>query len=260
MPAHRRVRPVRPAVAGRVVLWGAAVLGLGAGPLVGIASAAPTAVDYNCSDFTYQEDAQAKLLPGDPYRLDADHDGRACQNLPHRGSSATTPVTQKPVTQPVLTQPGGTQHASTQHTARATRGTSSSPARTTRAAINDLDCRDFTSRAQAQSVLDRDHSDPNRLDADHDGTACESYDYGSSSTPVRSVANTGDTATGSSSAATGSAVDTTAADVPVGGVAAGDGSTGGSGGDALWYGLLGSAAVAGAAGAHQFVGGRRRRV
>ena len=52
----------------------------------------------------------------------------------------------------------------------------------------------------------------------------------------------------------------TAAGVPVGGVAAGDGSTGGSGGDALWYGLLGSAAVAGAAGAHQFVGGRRRRV
>ncbi len=33
----------------------------------------------------------------------------------------------------------------------------------------------------------------------------------------------------------------------------------GGAGDALWYGLLASAAVAGAAGAHQLVGGRPRR-
>jgi Excalibur calcium-binding domain len=150
--AHRRVRPARPAVAGRVALSGAAVLTLGAGPFVGMAAAAPTAaVDYNCADFTYQEDAQAKLLPGDPYRLDADHDG----------------------------------------------------------------------------------------------VACESYAYSThSASAVRSVANTADTSP----------------TVPVGAVAAGDGSTdGGSGMDVLWYGLLGTAAVAGAAGAHQFVGGHHRR-
>jgi hypothetical protein len=244
-----------------VVLSGAAILGLGAGPLVGIASAAPAAVDYNCSDFTYQEDAQAKLLPGDPYRLDADHDGVACQNLPHRGSSAptTTPVTS---TKPVAssTSHTGTQHSGTPQ--QATRTTSSSPSRSTRSAITDLDCRDFSTQAQAQRVLDRDHSDPNRLDADHDGTACESYAYahGSTAGPVRPVSNTADTAGTSPAGSTGTsseAVDTTAADVPVGGVAAGDGST--EGNDALWYGLLGTAAVAGAAGAHQFVGGRRRR-
>jgi len=245
-----------------VVLSGAAVLGLGAGPLVGIASAAPTA-HTTCGSYQYQEDAQAALQAGGHGNLDGDHDGIACEALPHRGTAPTTPVTPKPVAQPVDTQHTGTQRGTTSHSGTATRGTSSSPARTTRPAINDLDCGDFTGRAQAQAVLDRDHSDPNRLDADHDGAACESYDYGSSSTPVRSVANTADTASGSSSAATGGtaagAVDTTAAEVPVGGVAAGDGSTGGSGGDALWYGLLGSAAVAGAAGAHQFVGGRRRR-
>jgi excalibur calcium-binding domain-containing protein len=257
--AHRRARSVRPALAGRVVLSGAAVLGLGAGPLVGIASAAPGAVDYNCSDFTYQEDAQAKLLPGDPYRLDADHDGVACQNLPHRGSSGSTT---RPVTSPTKPAAPATQQAGTQHSGTATRGTSPST-RTTRPAITDLDCRDFSSQAQAQQVLDRDHSDPNRLDADHDGVACESYDYahGSTTGSVQPVANTADTSTGSPSDAAGTTaaapVDTTAADVPVGAVAAGDGSTGGD--DALWYGLLGTAAVAGAAGAHQFVGGRRRR-
>jgi hypothetical protein len=244
-----------------VVLSGAAILGLGAGPLVGIASAAPTAVDYNCSDFTYQEDAQAKLLPGDPYRLDADHDGVACQNLPHRGSSAPTTTPAKPVAS--STQHGGTQHTGTQHSGtpqKATRTTSSSPSRSTRSAITDLDCRDFSTQAQAQRVLDRDHSDPNRLDADHDGTACESYAYANGSTAgsVRPVSNTADIAGTSSATGTSSeAIDTTAADVPVGGVAAGDGST--EGNDALWYGLLGTAAVAGAAGAHQFVGGRRRR-
>jgi hypothetical protein len=39
--AHRRARPTR--TAGRVALSGAAVLALGAGPVVGIASAAPVA-------------------------------------------------------------------------------------------------------------------------------------------------------------------------------------------------------------------------
>ncbi|HEY2193385.1 MAG TPA: hypothetical protein VGH76_13960 [Actinomycetospora sp.] len=42
MSAHRRVRPPRPAVTGGAVLAGAALLGLGVGPTVGHASAAPT--------------------------------------------------------------------------------------------------------------------------------------------------------------------------------------------------------------------------
>lgn len=43
---------------------------------------AQAAVDYDCSDFSNQAQAQAHLLPGDPYRLDGDHDGVACQSLP----------------------------------------------------------------------------------------------------------------------------------------------------------------------------------
>ncbi|MDL5156106.1 hypothetical protein [Actinomycetospora termitidis] len=39
----------------------------------------------------------------------------------------------------------------------------------------DLNCRDFVSRPAAQAVLDADRSDPYRLDADHDGYACEDF-------------------------------------------------------------------------------------
>jgi hypothetical protein len=53
--------------------------------------APPTAVvDYDCADFAYQEDAQQRLLPGDPYRLDGDGDGLACEELPSR--QAVTPT------------------------------------------------------------------------------------------------------------------------------------------------------------------------
>lgn len=45
-------------------------------------------------------------------------------------------------------------------------------------AQQDLDCADFASQAEAQAVFDRDPSDPNRLDADDDGQACETTDYG----------------------------------------------------------------------------------
>lgn len=38
----------------------------------------------------------------------------------------------------------------------------------------DLDCADFTSQSQAQAVYDADPSDPNGLDRDGDGIACDS--------------------------------------------------------------------------------------
>ncbi len=45
---------------------------------------------------------------------------------------------------------------------------------------SDLDCSDFSTQAEAQAEYDRDTSDPNRLDADDDGEACETFDYGGS--------------------------------------------------------------------------------
>lgn len=42
----------------------------------------------------------------------------------------------------------------------------------------DLDCADFASQAEAQAEFDKDTTDPNNLDADNDGIACESLDGG----------------------------------------------------------------------------------
>ena len=40
-------------------------------------------------------------------------------------------------------------------------------------AQQDLDCDDFATAAEAQAELQRDPTDPNNLDADNDGVACE---------------------------------------------------------------------------------------
>ena len=46
-----------------------------------------------------------------------------------------------------------------------------------RAQENNLNCADFNSQAEAQAELDSDPSDPNNLDADNDGQACEDFTY-----------------------------------------------------------------------------------
>ena len=45
---------------------------------------------HDCDDFEYQEDAQRvyDLDPSDPYGLDADNDGIACEDRPDRPTSA----------------------------------------------------------------------------------------------------------------------------------------------------------------------------
>ncbi|WP_222270823.1 hypothetical protein [Modestobacter marinus] len=93
----------------------------------------------------------------------------------------------------------------------------------------DLDCEDFATQAQAQAVLVADPDDPNRLDADDDGRACDDHVYG-----------VGISATTSPSPTTGQV-----ATRPVGAVAAGDGSTAPDEGSVLSY-VLGGLAFAGA--------------
>lgn len=44
----------------------------------------------------------------------------------------------------------------------------------------DLDCADFATQEEAQAEYDSDQSDPNALDADNDGKACEDFGYGAS--------------------------------------------------------------------------------
>jgi hypothetical protein len=95
-------------------------------------------------------------------------------------------------------------------------------------AATDRDCPDFASQAAAQAAFDDVAGDPERLDADNDGIACENEDY----------AATGSAATSGSSQVTTR---------PAGAVAAGDGSAS-EDGSVLPF-VLGGAALAAAGGA-----------
>jgi Excalibur calcium-binding domain len=89
----------------------------------------------------------------------------------------------------------------------------------------DRDCPDFASQAEAQEALDSQPGDPERLDSDDDGIACES-EFGE---PTTSPAPTTTAAPApSDDGAEEAAVDTTVKQVrvvPEGAVDTGDGST-----------------------------------
>lgn len=101
--------------------------------------------DLDCANFTTQEEAQQVYNqdPSDPNGLDDDNDGMACDTLPSSGTGTGT------VEPPTQYQPPETLTTS------------------------DLDCADFSSQDEAQTTLDADTTDPNGLDADDDGIACE---------------------------------------------------------------------------------------
>src|SRR5215203_2423478 len=52
------------------------------------------------------------------------------------------------------------------------------PSRAAVAQSDQYDCASFGSQESAQAVLDNDPSDPNNLDSDSNGIACDSYPYG----------------------------------------------------------------------------------
>ncbi len=76
----------------KIALILAIVVAAGAGLLVPAVASAGAPDLWDCPDFEFQEDAQAVFdqFPGDPYRLDDDNDGIACEGLPSRGSTGTT--------------------------------------------------------------------------------------------------------------------------------------------------------------------------
>ncbi|MDD7918025.1 excalibur calcium-binding domain-containing protein [Actinomycetospora callitridis] len=239
MPAHRAARRTRRL---HVAALGGLTLLAAVGPGAGAAFAAGPG-DKNCSDFQYQEDAQ-EVLDGnsaDPNGLDRDDDGEACETLPHRPVINDVSLDDDAPADPAPS----TRHSSgTTWTAADTSDESSTSTR-------DRDCADFDSQAEAQAVLDDDPSDPERLDADDDGIACESFGYADDVETVPAAVTEHESAPETH--------DSTPA-YPVGGVEAGDGSAPAGVPDLLTYGLLGSAAVAGAVGArHALAGGRHRR-
>ncbi len=54
-----------------------------------------------------------------------------------------------------------------------------------------LDCGDYNSQAEAQAALRQDPSDPNVLNEDHDGIACETYAYADPARDETPVPNVG---------------------------------------------------------------------
>jgi len=58
------------------------------------------------------------------------------------------------------------------------------PSKPAAAQADQYDCASFGSQDSAQAELERDPSDPNNLDPDGNGRACDDYDYGSSSTSI----------------------------------------------------------------------------
>lgn len=57
---------------------------------------------------------------------------------------------------------------------------------------DDLNCDDFSTQQEAQAVLEQDRSDPNGLDRDNDGIACETLPSGGSSSGHSSKNNGND--------------------------------------------------------------------
>jgi hypothetical protein len=84
------------------LLWLALTLAL-----FGSLTVVPTAqaIDYDCSDFANQAEAQEYLSPGDPHRLDADNDGIACESLPCPCSYGAPYVPPPPPPPPVVEVP-----------------------------------------------------------------------------------------------------------------------------------------------------------
>ncbi len=106
----------------------------------------------------------------------------------------------------------------------------------TASAAPDRDCPDFASRAEAQAAFDAVPGDPERLDEDGDGQACESYDYAAAPAAVTPAPT-------NAAPTTGGQVSTR----PTGAVAAGDGSSSDEGSSVPF--VLGGVAFAAAGGA-----------
>ncbi|WP_331773365.1 excalibur calcium-binding domain-containing protein (plasmid) [Embleya sp. NBC_00888] len=95
------------------------------------------------------------------------------------------------------------------------------------AAPVDRDCADFATRELAQAAFDLDPSDPERLDADNDGLACEDRPSGpggaSAATTPDTVAAPGTTPTVPAPAGVVEAAEAVTGGTPVGGVDTGFG-------------------------------------
>ena len=177
--------PARPAAVLAVLTLLAGVVSLLA--LSGTAQAQAT----TCADFTSWEAAQAAFdadrvgLAG----LDSNGNGEACEDLRDDGAATarvaeetdtsvtpSTPPPSDPVNALVagaVIDAGSTTWSTT--TTTSSTDDSDSDDNGSSGSDDDKDCADFASQADAQAALDAAAGDPDNLDADDDGIACEQY-------------------------------------------------------------------------------------
>jgi hypothetical protein len=182
----------------------------------GVPGTALAAQDLNCADFTTQEEAQA-VYGADP----SDPHGLACESLPHAAApedpapAEPPPVDEPPVDEPPVLEdsPVPAEPVTPESTdpVPALTGpvpvpvvSTPEPAAPAQPALADRDCSDFSSPADAQAALDADRSDPDRLDADRDGLACEAL-FGNGQQQV-GIHPTGGVATGTEAPSGGNGV------------------------------------------------------
>lgn len=121
-----------------------------------------TTDEFDCADFTTQEDAQALFDedPSDPNDLDPDFDAIACEELLPDGQEDTAADSAN----------GGRNRNRNRDRNQDNQDNQDDQTTTT----DDLDCVDFDFQEEAQAVLDQDLSDPNNLDPNGDSFACSS--------------------------------------------------------------------------------------
>ena len=82
------------------------------------------------------------------------------------------------------------------------------------AQANQVDCSSFGSQEAAQAALERDPSDPNDLDSDGNGLACDDYSTNTANTASSSSASPSSTSTSSASPSSASSSGTSPRPIP----------------------------------------------
>lgn len=132
---------------------------------IGAVGSAGAQGDLNCSDFAGDPGGAQRTLnsdPSDPNNLDGDNDGFACDNSAGNSGGEPNAFEQD--------EPG-----TDVPTAPETPTNPADPGDPDGDGSGDLDCMDFSSQEAAQAEYDADPGDPNGLDRDDDGYACEVF-------------------------------------------------------------------------------------
>lgn len=153
------------------------------------------AAALNCTDFATQRGAQALLKKGDPFKLDKDGDGRACETQKDKVAEDGTKLgantggdldcidfpTQKAAQAHLRANPSDKNKLDVANNGIACeivpvpykdRAIDRKPVTRARSSA-DLDCEDFEYQQEAQMIYFRNESDPNELDKNGNGLACE---------------------------------------------------------------------------------------